>query len=633
MKYKLTALAMLLTVAAGASAEEQYPQLSDLPTLYVETEGGVAIPSKKEPYVRATLRLVDGENTTVYDALGIRGRGNSTWTLAKKPYRIKFDKKQRFLGDKHANAKSWTLLANHGDKTLMRNAVAAYIGDFAGQPFTAAAEFVDLVVNGTFLGNYQISDQMEIRSKRVDIVEQDEPATSESNITGGYFLEVDGFAYDEEVYFNTNRGVAITIKSPDDDIINQRQINYIRGYINLFENALFSANFADPTRGYRKYVDEATLASWYISSELTGNVDAFWSTYIYKDRDDPKIYWGPLWDYDIAFNNCNRTGDVSRSLMTERGFGDDLTKLWVKRMWQDPWFANLINDTWRRLVKEGIERHVLDYIDALAARLDRSQALNFSKWKINERAYNEIELFDTYGEGVDYLKKFISDHTAYLTAAFATAAASFNPPVPFESDTDYYYTISNRGCGSLVDVDGRDGLCIWRLGENRDSQHWRFVPDGEGYYTIVNRADNRVVADAARLSGSSYLTGSQLTLADADDSDPRQKWSIAPASGENGAGYIITNRLTGLAWNNSGGNSDDGNNVISWTSDSNNPSKLTRQWYIGKSVEADSGITDITADDDGPARYYDLAGREVSDPAPGIYIVRQGTRTFKTVVR
>ncbi|MDE7126223.1 MAG: CotH kinase family protein, partial [Muribaculaceae bacterium] len=223
MKNLKSFAAGILTAAAAFSANSataqtaEYKQITNLPTVYIDTEDYVSITSK-ETYVRATLRYVDKDGTTVYDALGIRGRGNSTWGLDKKPYRIKFDKKQSFLGKDRAKAKSWTMLANHTDKTLMRNALASYIGTLAGQPFTAAAQFVDVVLNGKLIGNYQISDQMEIREKRIDILEQEDPATAESNITGGYLLEVDGFASSEPVYFRTSKGVTITIKSPDDDI-------------------------------------------------------------------------------------------------------------------------------------------------------------------------------------------------------------------------------------------------------------------------------------------------------------------------------------------------------------------------------------------------------------------------------
>jgi hypothetical protein len=86
------------------------------------------------------------------------------------------------------------------------------------------------------------------------------------------------------------------------------------------------------------------LLSWYIATELSANVDGFWSTYLYKDKDDPKLYFGPLWDYDIAYNNCDRVGDVTHASMIEKGFGTDLTKVWMQQMIQDAWFNKTVDD-------------------------------------------------------------------------------------------------------------------------------------------------------------------------------------------------------------------------------------------------------------------------------------------------
>ena len=93
--------------------------------------------------------------------------------------------------------------------------------------------------------------------------------------------------------------------------------------------------------------------------------------------------------------------------MSERGFGSDLTQKWILQMWKDPWFVRLINRTWKEYVERGIENHVMNYIDSIAAVIDRSQTLNLQKWPINRRDYNEIVLFSTYQEGVDYLKSFL----------------------------------------------------------------------------------------------------------------------------------------------------------------------------------------------------------------------------------
>ena len=56
------------------------------------------------------------------------------------------------------------------------------------------------------------------------------------------------------------------------------------------------------------------MVDWYIACELFGNSDAWWSTYMYKERND-LFKFGPLWDFDFAFNNDNRLGDATQKLM------------------------------------------------------------------------------------------------------------------------------------------------------------------------------------------------------------------------------------------------------------------------------------------------------------------------------
>lgn len=585
----------LIACCWSSSSAQDYPQKSNLPTVYIETENHQSITSK-ETYLKATLRYVDADGEKYFDALGIRGRGNSTWKLSKKPYRIKFDKKQEFLGPEHAKAKSWTLLANYADKSLMRNALAACLGDFAGQPFTAAAQFVDLVLNGKYVGNYQISDQVEVRGKRVDIFEQEDPMTDDSNITGGYLLEIDGFADSEPCKFTSSRGVKITVKSPDDEIIDQRQVSYIKNYIQSFENALFSADFTNPETGYRRFVDENTLVSWYVASEMTANPDAFWSTYIYKNQDDPKIYWGPLWDYDIAFNNCNRKGDMTRRMVLKDGFGSDLTGVWVRRMWEDPWFVNAVNEKWVSMVSKGLEAHLIDFIDAKETELKASQALDGKIWPINVRVYDEYKLFSTYSATVDFLRKFVRERISYLTENFAKEAEGAVPTPPFELEDDYYYRIHNTNTMKCADLSG-DGsvLCGNTYVSDTESQQWSIEALDNGYYVIINRASGDVITDAAPLVNGSYQRNTQLSLTKQDINNQRQQWKFVPL--QTGGSYIIANRATGLAWNNSGGSTQDGNPWISWDNDSNNPNKPNRHWRIIRDeLKGESGIEGIRPD-------------------------------------
>ena len=143
----------------------QWSLKTNLPTIYINTFDGKGITSKTT-YVNARMVYMDEDShITQWDTIQIRGRGNSTWGLNKKPYRIKFLKKQRLLGSEKANAKSWTLLANAADKTLIRNALASAYSEFSALPFSPSYKFVDLVLNDTYMGCYQISDQIDIKKK------------------------------------------------------------------------------------------------------------------------------------------------------------------------------------------------------------------------------------------------------------------------------------------------------------------------------------------------------------------------------------------------------------------------------------------------------------------------------------
>lgn len=576
----------LLLCMAVAISMAQYPQLTNIPTIYIETFGSKPVTSKTT-YIYATMTYVNGSEVVLYDSLQIRGRGNSTWGLAKKPYRIKFRESTKFLGKGYAKNKSWTLLANHGDKSLLRNAVTFIMGDFLGQPFSPAAHFVDLVLNGTYLGNYQVSDQINVDNKRVEVYEQEEVATDISNITGGYLVEIDGFGSSEKVNFRTNKNLIVSVKSPDEDVINAAQREYIKQYLNNFENLLFSANFTDAKDGYRAIVDSATLVSWYIATELSANVDGFWSTYLYKDKDDPKLYFGPLWDYDIAYNNCNRVGDVVNRDMIEAGFGDDLTKVWMKRMVQDPWFNTAVNNAWKQKRSEGLEEYLYNYIDSMVAHLEASQQKNYSRYSISSRTYNEIYLYSTYADYIAQLKTFISDHMDFLTVRFSERANEVsddgddNPVVelkPFELADGYYYRIYNKGTNKVLDLaeNGSD-VVIWLPEYSRDTQLWEIAKVGD-YYHLVNKATGMAFNDPSPTSA----VGTPLNVAASDTGDPRQLWQFVTVN-ENG-NYNIINAHTDHAINNSGGGFSDGNNILSYTNDGRNGVSNNRQWRITPEV-------------------------------------------------
>ncbi|MDR1764305.1 MAG: CotH kinase family protein [Dysgonamonadaceae bacterium] len=554
-------------------------QLTNLPTVYLTTQNSQAV-TDKENWISGNIKIVSSDASENLDmAMTIRGRGNSTWSLAKKPYRVKLDSKTKIL-NLSAKAKNWVLLANHADKTLIRNAVAFKVSELLGFEFTPAARFVDVYLNGEFLGNYMLTDQMEQGSNRVDVEDMSADDISEPNLTGGYLLEIDGFAEGEPVWFTSSKALKITVKYPKDDEINTQQFNYIKQFTNRFESALFSSDFKDENLGYRNLVDTTSLINWYIASELTGNPDCFWSTYIYKRRGIDKFFFGPLWDFDIAFNNDNRLGDATLSLMREKAFAP---RTWIERLWSDEWFRAAVNRRWKELVGNGILDSLLAYIDRTALEIDASQQLNYNRWKVlSTRVYREQFLFTTYQRGVDYLKTYLANRVDFLTESFEKTQPQ-EPSAPFVAE-NFYYRIINQGTNNAIDVDGNavapsSNLVMWAPIEEDPSQQWLIRALNNSAFQIVNRNSGLAMAGNGR--------GNNLIQIAVNESDNSQQWKITPVL--TGNMYGLENVKSGYSVNNSGGGFSNGTPVIEYDNNIFLSEKVNQHWFIEKYESIDDG--------------------------------------------
>ena len=246
-------------------------------------------------------------------SMSIKGRGNSTWSADKKPFKVKLDTKTDVLG-LGAN-KHWVLLASAYDRTLIRNRITAWLGDEIGMPYTPRGVPVDLVMKNTdgtyqeYLGSYYLCEQVRVGTNRIEIEELDEDDTSSDIITGGYVVQI-GTQTDNSSpnYFKTASDDEWANHTPNFDpedggYVNDIQKNYIRDYMQDVEDAIYNANY-DGTDGtsYRDMMDLTSAAKYWLVMEACLNGDAYGtgSTYLYKDR-DTKLYWGPLWDFDYAW--------------------------------------------------------------------------------------------------------------------------------------------------------------------------------------------------------------------------------------------------------------------------------------------------------------------------------------------
>jgi len=396
------------------------PQLTNLPTIYIRTENGVDITSK-DYYLQGDVFIITEKGDSLFtDSIEIKGRGNYSWGMPKKPYRLKLRNKAKLIG-MPAKAKDWTLINNWGDKTLMRNLLAFDFSKRLEMPYTPAGKPVDVVLNGNYVGCYQLCDQIEVNPGRVEVEKIDENCTSEDSLKGGYMIEMDAYASGETVWFSSNRGVPVTVKYPDEDDITQSQQDYIKSHFNLMESTLFS----NPTKAISNYIDTGTFLRHFLVGEFSGNTDTYWSTYMYKYRNDEKFYFGPCWDFDLAYENDNRTYPINGTIDQPRtewvyksgGSAAGGVRDIVDKILNDSYTYKQLKNIWAQYRDQGvISEHALhSVVDNYASEMEASQQLNFVRWPImNDYVHQNPQIYGSYEGEVQNVKNYISNRILWI---------------------------------------------------------------------------------------------------------------------------------------------------------------------------------------------------------------------------
>ena len=404
----------------GEGDNSQLSQITNIPTVVIHTTNAQDVVSK-EIYLKGIVSIISENGSKIYtDSLEIKGRGNASWSFPKKPYRIKLYKKASLLG-LPAVEKSWTLINNYGDKTLMRNLLAFDLSKRLEMPYTPVGKPVDVFLNGEYKGNYQLCDQIEVATNRVEIEKMKITNVSLPELSGGYLLEMDAYASGETSWFTsaTNK-IPVTIKYPKDDEIVSAQSQYIRSHFNLMENAVNKSDFTNAITGYRKYIDTGTFLRQFLVGEISGNTDTYWSTYMYKLRDNDKFYFGPVWDFDIAYENDIRTYPINNNwkwIYEEKGSAAEGVKKLVNRLFLDSQLLNELKDTYAYYRNKGIisEESLLAVVDNYATEIDQSQKLNFKRWDIlNIKVHQNPKARGTYTAEVNNVRDYVRDRIKWM---------------------------------------------------------------------------------------------------------------------------------------------------------------------------------------------------------------------------
>lgn len=392
------------------SAVDDLPKIS---AIYIETEGDAPI-SNNYDYVRGSLSMYnagDKNNPYLEDVpLGIRLRGNSTLFMPKNSFKIKFDSKIRLTNA--YQEKDWVLLANFTDQTLVRNFVAFQMSRGLQMDFTPSYVFVDVYLNDEYLGNYMLTDQVEVTNDRVDIEE------NVTDIDTGYLLEYDvglyriGLENTDENYFVID-GIPFVIKSPNhyDEHYSISQKNYIENYMNDVFDTL------ERQEDYHDLIDEASFIDWFIVSEVFKNVDSGYSSVFYYKDKGGLLKMGPLWDFDLSSGNQGHLGDDLRGPEGWYTARQDKNRLFYY-LWQYDEFKEALQDRWNE-VYEPVILPVLDHIFEATDLITYSRYQNFQRWDVigvNIDWYTAPEVYalKTYDEQVWFLHDYLETRIEWL---------------------------------------------------------------------------------------------------------------------------------------------------------------------------------------------------------------------------
>ena len=451
----------------GAGDDSHLYQLTNLPTVSIHTLNN-EIPYDKIHQIVSQLTIISDCGTRLLSEPGTtRERGNASRGFPKKPYRIKFDKKQRVL-DAPAKAKKWTLINNYGDKTLMRNLLAFELSRRLGMPYTPYGTAVDVLLNGEYKGCYQLCDQVQVHKDRVNITEMTSADNDGTALTGGYLLEIDAYADQEKSWFRSNNRIPVTIKSPDEDSITTQQKNYIRAHFNKMESL------------WETYLDRNTFLRHFLVGELSGNTDTYWSVFMYKERDDDMLYTGPVWDFDLAFSNDQRVYPVngkSDFLYRSGGSCAGSMKSFVDKIVINSVAAKQqMLDIWDKARRGGLtEAHLVAWIDSVETVLDQSQRLNFMRWKImNQQVHQNLKPSGSYKAEVENVRTFVKDRLVWM-----------DKRLDYDYQAAIRYPSGDANCDGEVDVADIDYV-IERIGQSLDVTNKTADVNGDG---AINVAD------------------------------------------------------------------------------------------------------------------------------------------------
>ncbi|MCR5233031.1 MAG: CotH kinase family protein [Lachnospiraceae bacterium] len=341
---------------------------------------------------------------TVQDTAGamrLRGRGNTTWQYSpKKSFTLEMDEAVHMLGlGKH---RSFNLISNSQDKTLLNNEVFLDMAKNAGLPYEPGHEQVTLYVNGQYQGVYLLTTKVKADKGCIPLKDGDflvnwgDPSPEQRvDLVTSLWL-------DDEQTIKTYANIVWPKEETAEEVVFQQQI--LQRFLGAVENI--------EDNSYTDIVDIDSMIRYYWVQEISMNYDAdYRSVYSYYKADRDKIFMGPIWDMDLTLGWNAAKG------------GNSFTEPVGWKVRGLSWYASLFErEEFRQAVSEmywngGIREAMLTALEQYEKRMEEMNNdgyLNFRRWRsdwpalwlkygdsYNEEAEGRLDFFRQRVEWID----------------------------------------------------------------------------------------------------------------------------------------------------------------------------------------------------------------------------------------
>lgn len=377
-------LAALLLLPAETFAKK-------LPVITITTETALNAQKKVTAHMKT-----DG-----YDGpIGIKLRGNSSLGNNQKKYTLETRNKDgkeldvSLLGmPAHSD---WVLLAPYNDVSMLRDPLAFQLWRDMGH-WGPRTTMVELYVDGDYRGIYILSEAIKRGKDRVDLNKLKKSDVAGRDVTGGYLLRIDTYNDDDATFTSKVPGIGDGIMTsqivwsciyPKKKNLQPEQFAYIQNFVDSMELAIQGKDFTDPVKGYAHYIDVASFVDYFIHTELSLNADAYKrSAYFYKEKlhedgTGGKLFAGPVWDYNLAYGNCNFCNANNLEAWCFEGGNTNPTPAFWQRLLQDPAFRKAVKVRYKELRKTVLSTmRLYDFIEYNTRLLAPSASRHFEKYK------------------------------------------------------------------------------------------------------------------------------------------------------------------------------------------------------------------------------------------------------------